>query len=278
MRFTTFKDFLNEADHNKNFINTAKDICQDETKITNFIKWAKKHTGRKDLNESDDTPVVENIFELKFLIILRANLNSQKSLYVGDINTSKLNSLEYLSGVGDNEGLHNEIKSLLKKHGFDDPKYYDTHTVFHRFEVTGIDKWDVSNVTNAHCAFEDVPYCLSLASWKPVKLEDAGCMFARSVCPMLGNRWGKAPIKDANVMFANCKEINESVTCLNLKHIVNCEHMFWGATVEDGVDELDFSDWQESVDKLSDKNKNDMFNFYNDKTKYKEVEPFVFKF
>ena len=277
MRFTTFKDFLNEADHNKNFINTAKDICQDETKITNFIKWAKKHTGGKDLNESDDTPVVENIFELKFLIILRANFNNQKSLYVGDIDTSKVKSLEYLSG-NDNEGFHNEIRSLLKKNGFDDPKYYDTHGVFHRFELTGIDKWDVSNVENAHDAFQDVPYSLSLASWKPIKLEDTIYTFGRSPCPMLGNRWKKAPIKHASGMFDLTKEINESVTCLNLKNVVECENMFFGATVEDGVDELDFSDWQESVDKLSDKYKKDMFNFYNDKTKYKEVEPFVFKF
>ena len=97
-----------------------------------------------------------------------------------------------------------------------------------RMDFSGIEDWDVSNVTDMSFMFFDAKYFNQpLNSWNVSKVENMWGMFsgAKSFNQPLDS-WNVSKVTDMECMFENAKYFNQPLDSWNVRKVKNMEHMF----------------------------------------------------
>lgn len=121
---------------------------------------------------------------------------------LGDINTSKITDLSYLFLNSSRE------------------------------DFSGIEKWDVSNVTNMNGMFAGAEnFNHNIGSWNVSKVTDMGNMFAGAIKfnQDIG-KWNVSNVTNMNVMFNGAEAFNQDISGWNVSKVQNMEAMFWKAS------------------------------------------------
>ena len=129
--------------------------------------------------------------ELKALI-------KDESVYLGDIDTSAITDMSYLF-------VHSK-----------------------RLEFSGIESWDVSNVTNMNNMFYACyDFNQHLDNWNVSNVTDMGGMFA--FCESFNqplSSWNVSKVKHMCMMFCNCFKFNQPLNKWNVSNVIDFGQMF----------------------------------------------------
>ncbi|MGH2327741.1 BspA family leucine-rich repeat surface protein [Campylobacter taeniopygiae] len=126
------------------------------------------------------------------------------NVYLGDIDTSKIKS----------------FKDLFRGNK--------------RKDFSGIETWDVSNVTNMREMFGDsysygeLELNVDLSSWDVSKVTDMSGMF-QSCKNFKGiETWGVSKVTNMSRMFDGCKEFNADISNWDVHNVKKIKNMFEG--------------------------------------------------
>lgn len=128
-------------------------------------------------------------------------LVEDESVYLGDIDTSAITDMSEL---------------------FKDSK---------RVDFSGIEYWDVSNVTNMYCMFYGAEHFNQpLSSWNVSKVTDMSDMFAyaKSFNQPLDS-WNVSKVTTMRNMFQNARHFNQPIGAWNVESVTDMSFMFYGA-------------------------------------------------
>ena len=152
-------------------------------------------------------------------------LVNDKNIHLGDIDTSKITDMSWL--------------------------FYGSY----RYDFSGIEKWDVSNVTNMNKMFwKCTSFNQSLNNWNVSKVTDMKDMFSgcssfnqplnkwnvSNVTNMSGmfqgcsyfnqplDKWDVSKVAIMYSMFRECKRFNSDLSRWDVSNVIDMEYMFYG--------------------------------------------------
>lgn len=99
-----------------------------------------------------------------------------------------------------------------------------------REDFSGIEKWDVANVTDMHSMFA---YCYEfnqpLNDWDVSSVKNMEGMFYR--CKAFNqplDLWNTSKVTDMSCMFTRCEKFNQDLNTWDVSCVENMSSMFWG--------------------------------------------------
>ena len=121
-----------------------------------------------------------------------------KSVYLGDIDTSKITDMSCLfDGVFDR---------------------YDR-------DFSGIELWDVSNVTNMSCMFRESSFNQDISSWDVSNVKDMSCMFSETPFNQDISSWDVSNVKNMKLMFPE-SSFNQDISSWDVSNVTDMGAMF----------------------------------------------------
>ena len=118
-----------------------------------------------------------------------------ESIYLGDIDTSK---------ITDMSGL---FKDTLGR------------------DFSGIEFWDVSNVTDMSRMFSYTSFNQDISSWDVSKVKDMNRMFANTSFNQDISSWDVSNVENMSYMFTN-SSFNRDISAWNVSNVTNMSYMF----------------------------------------------------
>ena len=121
-----------------------------------------------------------------------------------------------------------------------------THTFYGSGIVilTGLNNWNVSNITNMSGTFElATAFNQDISSWDVSGVTDMSSMFesARAFNQDL-NSWNVGSVTNMKRMFCAAQVFNQQLNSWNVSNVTNMDHLFWEAVAFD----QDISSWDVS--------------------------------
>ena len=123
-----------------------------------------------------------------------------KSVYLGDIDTSKITDMSNL--FSENDGI----------------KY--------RRDFSGIEFWDVSNVTDMSSMFSGSPFNQDISSWDVSNVTNMSWMFANSPFNQDISSWDVSNVTDMISMFSG-SPFNQDISSWDVSNVENMSGMFY---------------------------------------------------
>ena len=101
-----------------------------------------------------------------------------------------------------------------------------------RTDFSGIENWDVSNVENMRCMFEDVEsFNQDISNWDVSKVRDMFAMFAEATSFNQDiSGWDVSNVRDMAWMFSNAKAFNQPIGEWDVGNVWDMHGMFSEAT------------------------------------------------
>ena len=142
-----------------------------------------------------------------------------------------------------NEDLRNKIYELYKEQGKGDTldvssltnaiKCDDFSSIFQGYaavkQIIGLEKWDVSKVTNMHHMFQECKtFNSDLSKWDVSNVVDMEGMFWD--CKTFNSdlsKWDVSSVRDMYGMFWNCENFNSDLSNWNISKVESMEYMFF---------------------------------------------------
>ena len=132
-----------------------------------------------------------------------------ESVYLGDIDTSKITDMSKLF-IGNDEIM-----------------YIVENDKYSR-DFSGIELWDVSNVTNMSYMFYESSFNLDISSWDVSNVKDMNSMFAYSSFNRDINFWNVSNVTDMSYMFSD-SSFNQDISSWDVSNVTDMSSMFSGS-------------------------------------------------
>ncbi|EOI7704493.1 BspA family leucine-rich repeat surface protein [Campylobacter jejuni] len=196
--------------------------------VDNFVEFYKVEPIQPDFDFSKFDNVLNQILMPKYFPETKEELQAlveDQSIYLGDIDTSKITDMSYLfenSTRTDFSGIEKwDVSSVRDMTGM-----FENCTSFNQ----DISSWDVSGVKDMSFMFLDCyAFNQDLSSWDVRNIEDMSCMFlgCKTFNQPLGD-WDVSKVENMSWMFENCTSFNQDISSWNVGRVVNMKSMFKG--------------------------------------------------
>ena len=209
---------------------TSIDLSEwDASKVTNMESMFFHCYSLKKLNLSKwNTSSVTNMGSMF------SNCSSLASLNLSSFNTSNVTNMESMF-----HGCHKLTKLNLSS--FDTSKVtsiaqmfgaYTSNDKMNLTTITGIDKFNTSNVTNMERLFWNCYKLtsLNLSKWNTSKVTSMGSMFngCEKLTSLNISKWDTSNVTDMSLMFEECKSLTSlNLRSFNTSKVTNMERMFY---------------------------------------------------
>ena len=210
--------------------------------------------------ESNKHDQIEKTENGKFSPVTKEELQElirDRSVYLGDIDTSKITDMSYLFGtfvdydlpdredysgietwdvsnVTTMQGMFQCAKTFNHPIGNWDTSHVTDMTCMFQFAVNfnqSLNDWDVSNVTDVHYMFfEAYNFSQPLDKWDVSNVKNMAGMFEEAYKfnqPL--DKWDVSNVKNMSRMFANAEAFNQSIDSWDTSNVTNKDSMFEGA-------------------------------------------------
>ena len=144
-----------------------------------------------------------------------------ETVYLGDIDTSKITDMSNL--------FIDEIMYIIKK---DKIKYSR--------DFSGIELWNVSNVTNMSYMFLHSDFNQDISSWNVSNVTNMSGMFYESSFNQDISSWDVSNVTDMSSMFSG-SDFNQDISSWDVSNVTDMSCMFWNSSFN-----LDISSWNVS--------------------------------
>ena len=144
-----------------------------------------------------------------------------ESVYLGDIDTSKITDMSKLF-IG-----NDEIMYIIEN-----DKYSR--------DFSGIELWDVSNVTNMSYMFYESSFNQDISSWDVSNVTDMQEMFCRTPFNQDIGSWDVSNVTNMSWMFAN-SSFNQDISSWDISNVTNMSWMFSKSPFNQDISSWDVS-------------------------------------
>ena len=144
------------------------------------------------------------------------NLCRDESVYLGDIDTSKIT----------------DMKDLFKGDEYAVNRYSR--------DFSGIESWDVSNVTDMSYMFSHSSFNHDISSWDVSNVTDMSYMFCNSTFNQDISSWDVSNVTDMSGMFDG-SSFNQDISSWDVSNVTNMSHMFDGSSFNQDISSWDVS-------------------------------------
>ena len=147
------------------------------------------------------------------------NLCRDESIYLGDIDTSK---------ITDMRGLFKDTlgKDFSGIESWDVSKVTDMGGMFYNSSFNqDISSWDVSNVKNMSCMFYKSSFNQDISSWDVSNVKNMSCMFYKSSFNQDISSWDVSNVENMSRMFSY-SSFNQDISSWDITNVKLAEDMF----------------------------------------------------
>ena len=137
-----------------------------------------------------------------------------KSVYLGDIDTSKITDMSKL--------------------------FKGNYEIWYSRDFSGIELWDVSNVTDMSDMFEGSSFNQDISSWDVSNVTDMSHMFSYTSFNQDISSWDVSNVTDMSDMFSG-SPFNQDISSWDVSNVTNMSLMFYGSSFNQDISSWDVS-------------------------------------
>ena len=147
-----------------------------------------------------------------------------ETVYLGDIDTSKITDMSKLF-IGKYEIVSN-------------------YEIEYSRDFSGIELWDVSNVTDMSDMFANSPFNQNISSWDVSNVTNMWCTFSRSTFNQDISSWDVSNVTNMSSMFSH-SDFNQDISSWDVSNVENMSGMFFGSPFNQDISSWDVSNVKE---------------------------------
>ena len=164
-----------------------------------------------------------------------------ESVYLGDVDTSKITDMRDLFKGDDYFNLYSRDFSGIES--WNVSNVTDMSGMFSKSSFNqDISSWDVSNVTDMSHMFSDSSFNLDISSWDVSNVKNMSCMFLGSSFNLDISSWDVSNVTDMSYMFSDSFfKFNLDISSWDVSNVTDMSYMFSDSSFNQDISSWDVS-------------------------------------